>query len=77
MTCNCIEKGKKTLKNRYGCPVELGTHIMPDGTERFLIGGSYRKPMKNGRSQEKKVWIYPKYCPICGKPYNEKEIKEE
>ena len=77
MTCNCIEKAKKTLEARYGYPVELDVALMMDGTVRLNVGGSYRKPMKNGRSQEKKVWIYPKYCPICGKPYNEKEIKED
>lgn len=72
MACNCIEKAKKTLEDKYGYPVEINADIMMDGTLRFAIGGSYRKLMKNGRSQEKKVWVYPKYCPVCGKPYNEK-----
>ena len=74
--CDCIKKAENILSEKVGVPVAIDTALYEDGTERISLYGTYRKPLKNGRlSKERRIGLYPKYCPICGKPYDKSELK--
>lgn len=77
MACDCINNMKKLLTEKFGFKADIDSSIFSDGTQRFNIKGFYDKPMKNGRTKQVDVNIYAKYCPLCGKPYNEQEVKED
>lgn len=74
--CDCIEKAEHILSEKVGVPVVIETSLYDDGTERVSLHASYKKPMKDSnRSKDYRIDIHPKYCPICGKPYNKAEIE--
>lgn len=79
MACDCIKRIGEQIRKEYDDSAYINVALMFDGTVRFEITASYRKKKRNGEYEKKEstLHLYPKYCPICGKPYNEKEVKEE
>lgn len=79
MGCECIKRMGELVRKEYGDYAYINTIVLFDGTTRFQITASYRKKKRNGEyaMKESTLDMYAKYCPICGKPYNEKEVKED
>ena len=77
MACNCVNEWSKLLKERLNHTATVN-HDMISG--RVVINGIYHKLKKDGTYNPNKweeVNLWPKYCPFCGKPYDEKEVEKE
>ena len=79
MACDCIKRMGDQIRKEYGDSAYIDAALMFDGTMRFVLTAYYRKKKINGEyaKKESTLNLYAKYCPICGKPYNEKEVKED
>lgn len=74
MACNCVKIWSDLLKERLNHTATVN-HDMISG--RVVITGIYHKLRKDGMYNPNKweeVNLWPKYCPFCGKPYDEKEV---
>lgn len=78
MACDCIKNWTKVLEEKFNETATIDKSYFTDGTMRVNINGIYHKRKKDGSYAQKweEVKLYPKYCPFCGKPYDEKEIEE-
>ena len=77
MACNCITEISDMLKERINHTATVNHDII---SGRVVIHGVYHK-LKKGGSYNPNKWeevnLWPKYCPFCGKPYDEKEAEEK
>ena len=75
MACDCINRLGDKIRKEYGDNAYVNTALMFDGTERFDLTGKYRKKNRQEELEKKErtLHLYATYCPICGKPYNEKK----
>ena len=75
MACDCIKKIGDKIREKYGNNAYVNTTLMFDGIERFDLTGTYRNKNRKGEleKKERKLHLYATFCPICGKPYDEKK----
>jgi hypothetical protein len=73
MACNCVKEWSDLLKERLNHTAAVN-HDMISG--RVVIKGVYHKLKKDGTynsNRWEEVNLWPKFCPFCGKPYDENE----
>lgn len=78
MACECIKNWSEKLKEQFGETATVNKAYMSDGTTRVVVTALFHKRKKNGEYAQKweEVNLYPKYCPFCGEPYDEKEVEQ-
>lgn len=75
MACDCLKKMQKFLTDKFNESVIVNSALMEDGTIRAVVDARYHKKNSKGDYQQKwtEVSLLTKYCPFCGKPYNDKD----
>ncbi len=71
--CDCISNLNERLKLQFNHTACVNCDVI---SGRVIINGIYHKLKKDGSYNPNKweeVGILPKFCPFCGKPYEEKK----
>lgn len=76
MACNCVKEWSAKLQERYNETATVNHDII---SGRVIVEGLYHKQKKDGSYAQKweEVSLWTKYCPFCGKPYDEKEVTKK
>lgn len=74
MACNCLNEKNAFLKDKIN-PTAFVQNL-PYAKDRVMITGKFHKINKDGTQNRKweEIYLFPKFCPFCGKPYEEKVV---
>lgn len=76
MACDCVKNWNKKLKEKFNETARVNVEIF---SGRVIVKGIYHKQKKDGSyvSKWEEVFLWPKFCPFCGKAYEETKKGDE
>lgn len=75
--CDCIKNLNERLKQQFNHTACVNYDVI---SGRVIVNGIYHKLKKDGSYNPNKweeVGIIPKFCPFCGKPYDDKKKEDK